>query len=341
MNLFGKCISQKNLPFYVAEISCNHNGDLEQAKKLILAAKENKADAVKIQCYTPDEMTLNTSMLSGDFIVKEGPWKGQHLFDLYIKTQTNYEIIKELFNYADSIGMNIFASVFSEKGLEFLESIKCQVYKISSFELNDTPLIRKVAKTGKPVILSVPVSASIDHVERALAITTPINTALLHCVSAYPTLMHQTNLYRIEVLRSFYPVPVGFSDHTKGCDAAVAAVVLGARIIEKHMMLPDTESEDKEFSITPDMFGEMILACNEVMLSIQKSRENPELDSQQFKRSLYVIKDIKEGEAFTTDNIKSIRPSYGMDPDKLYQVITKRAKRDISRGEALKEDMLS
>lgn len=343
MNLFGKRICQQNNPFYIAEISCNHNGSLDQAKQLILAARDNMADAVKIQCYEPSDMTLEVGLYDkeNDFIIKKGLWKEKHLWDLYSETCTKYDYIPELFKYADDINMPIFSSVFSEYGLAFLERLDCQAYKISAFELNDTPLIRKVAKTGKSIIMSVSTSAPIDHVERALMITSPINTAMLHCVSAYPTKEDQANLYRIEALRSFYGVPVGFSDHTCTSLAAKTAVAMGARIIEKHLTLPGINSEDGEFSVTPYEFKSLVVGCNQVVKMINKSREDPELDTKQFKRSLYVVKDIKEGESFTLENVRSIRPSYGLDPDKLYQVITKRAKTDLKRGTALQEEHVS
>lgn len=339
MNIFGKRICQQNNPFYIAEISCNHNGSIGKAKNLILNAKENMADAVKIQCYTPDEMTLSESGIEG-LIIKNGLWKGQHLYDLYQKTHTPYDMVKELFEYANSINIPIFSSVFSSHGLEFLESIGCQAYKIASFEFNDTPLIRKVAKTGKSIIMSVNATAPIDHVERALAITSPINTALLHCIASYPTHEDQANLYRIEVLRSFYGIPVGFSDHTCSNVVAKTAVAMGARIIEKHIILPGDHTEDSEFSITPYEFKSLVIGCNNIIKQINKSKEDPEIDTKQFRRSLYVVKDIKEGEAFTTENVRSIRPGYGLDPDKLYKVITKKAKTDLPQGTALKEEML-
>lgn len=346
MNLFGKRICQQNYPFYIAEISCNHNGSLDQAKELILAARDAGADAVKIQCYEPDEMTLPYSIYDSrtfpdDFRIKNGPWKDKYLHDLYREAHTSREMVAELFSFARSHNINIFASVFSDVGLQFLESIKCEAYKIASFEFNDTPLIRKVARTGKPLIMSVSATAPIDHVERALSITTPINTALLHCVASYPTKEDQANLYRIEVLRSFYGVPVGFSDHSVGSIVTPIAVAMGARIIEKHITLPGLNTEDSEFSITPSEFKIMVAKCNNVVSMINKSYVDPELDSKQFRRSLYIIKDIQEGEAFTLENVKSIRPSYGLDPDKLYQVITKRAKNDLKRGTALTMEMIS
>jgi len=340
MNLFGKKISQNNYPLFVAELSCSHGGSITQAKELIQAAKECGADAVKIQCYTADEMTINHRSYSGsyevsnEFFVSKGLWKDRHLYDLYSKTGTPYAWIPELFQYAKTCDIPIFSSVFGANSLSVLENNGCPVYKIASFENEDHELIKKVVSTNKPVILSTGMLS-----EAGLYITkqllNPNNAVLMHCVSAYPCPVLASNLYKIQIMRSFYPFFIGFSDHTIGKETAGIAVALGAKVIEKHLNLKGATTEDSEFSATPEEFKILKNWCYNVHDMVKHSASAEE-NSRQFKRSLYVVKNIKAGEQFTHENIRSIRPSYGLHPSKYSEVINKIAKEDIKIGTPLK-----
>jgi len=335
VNLFGKEITPKSPPLFVAEISCNHGGSLERAKDTMLAAKLAGADAVKIQCYTPDEMTTNNG-----FLAKGGPWDGRDLYALYYKTQTPLDWMESLFDFAETNQINLFASVFGEDGLQRLEYNHCPAYKIASFEFNDTELITKVVKTGKPLLLSTG-TATPEEINRAISIINPANSCLMHCVSKYPHPLDEANLWKIDFLKGFYPIVVGFSDHCDDMGAMLGAVAKGAKIIEKHFQ-NDTlgvTSEDQEFSLYPEEFEHYKKMGLAAWSAGQKTPYDTEKDSRQFRRSLYVVKDIKEGEMLTPENIRSIRPSYGMEPYKYKNVLGRVAKTNIKAGTPLKGDM--
>lgn len=335
MIFMGQELGKNKFPFIVAEISCNHEGDINQAKKLCGLAKEAGADAVKIQTYYAEDMTINHG--GTDFRIEKGLWNGNTLFELYRKTQTPYEYVEQLFN----LDIPIFSSVFSLKGLAILEDLKCPAYKIASFEIVDLPLIRKVAKTGKSIVLSTGM-ANLEEIDEAMMCCNPNNTALLHCVSAYPTKLEEANLWRVQWLADLYPQSiVGFSDHTRGTVAGPLACAIGARIIEKHLALPNTEPEDAAFSLHPDEFRLYAQNCRKAAEATFKVEVQAEADSRQFRRSLYAVKDIQEGSVFTPDNIRSIRPSYGL-PSKLYTrlIAGMRASKDIKAGTALTKEMI-
>jgi len=335
MILFGQRLSKDKHPFIVAEISCSHEGSLEQAKELIKAAKEATADAVKIQVYDAYDMTLPLS--TNDFWIKSGNWQDRNLFDLYLQTQTPYEWVPELFAHAKEIGIPIFASVFSLKGLALLEELGCEAYKIASFELIDLPLIRKVAKTNKTVILSTGM-ANLNEIDQAVQCVNPDNSIIMHCVSSYPTKFQEANLWNIDQLQRFYKQPIGFSDHGQNMLAAQLAVAKGAVIIERHLGLGG--GEDKEFSLTPMNFKIYVIACKQVAEACWKTEVPGEQASKQFRRSLYVVKDIEKGENFTPSNVRSIRPSYGLPPSMYNTVIISRAACYLKAGTALKKEHL-
>ena len=350
MILFGQQLSKNNYPLIVAELSCNHEGSLAQAKELIKAAKEATADAVKIQVYTADDMTYPYGINKTepgkfikekcDFIVKEGPWKNHHLYYLYEKTQTPYEWVPELFAYAKEINIPIFASVFSLKGLSLLEELNCPAYKIASFELPDLALIRKVAKTNKPVILSTGM-ASTDDIDQAMQCVNPRNVVLMHCVSAYPGKDNEQNLWKITQLDKYYGCPIGYSDHTNGVLAAQLSIAMGARVIEKHMVLSaSSHSEDSSFSLSPTEFRSFAKYCRAAAEATFVKEVPGEESSKQFRRSLYVVKDIAKGESFTLSNVRTIRPSYGLSPSMLSNVLVSRATCDLKAGTALKREHL-
>lgn len=276
-----------------------------------------------------------------DFNVKNGPWKGALLHELYSKTQTYSDLAEKMILTAKSLNIPLFISIFSQKWISWAEEFNIPAYKIASFELVDLPLIRKVAKTGKPVVLSTGM-ANLEEIDEAMNCCNPQNTVLLHCVSAYPTKLEQANLWRIPWLNDLYPnTPIGFSDHTRGIIAGPLACAMGARMIEKHIALPGTNSEDAAFSLHPDEFKIYVQHCRKAAEATFKVDVPEEQSSRQFRRSLYAVKDIKEGDSFTPDNIRSIRPSYGL-PPKLYTklIAGMRASKEIKAGTALSKDMI-
>lgn len=350
MNFLGKELKAYSDPFIVAEISCNHEGSIDKALALIKAAKELGANAVKIQVYTPDEMTIQHKKYIGkndeyeigpnEFYIKDGRWRGKHLWDLYSEAYTPIEWLPELFGCAKDAQIPMFASVFGEKSLEALEDVGCPAYKIASFELNDTNLLKLVHETGKPMVLSAGI-ATLNEVERAMEIVGD-NSVLMHCISKYPAHVKDLQLNRIKRYRSFYNCPIGFSDHTTDSTAASMTIGVGACIIEKHLTLPFSNSHDVDFSLTPKHFRWFVQDCKDAAKAIQE-KDNIEFykDELQFKRSLYVVQNIKQGEQFTKENVRSIRPGYGLSPHFLDDVLAKTAKYDIKRGTALTEEMLS
>jgi N-acetylneuraminate synthase len=343
MIFLGQELDKNKPPFIVAELSCNHQGDTNQAIKLLQSARDAGADAVKIQVYTADDMTIDIKypQHKREFVIENGLWAGNELYQLYQKTQTDLELAITLINYAQTNNIPIFASVFSQKSLSLLEEMKLQAYKIASFELVDLPLIRKVAKTGKSIVLSTGM-ASLEEIDEAVNCCNPANTALLHCVSAYPTKLEQANLWRVQWLSDLYPsCAIGFSDHTRGITAGPLACAMGARIIEKHIAIPETNPEDAAFSLHPDEFKTYVQNCKKAAEATFKTEVPEEQASRQFRRSLYAVKDIMEGEAFTPNNVRSIRPSYGLAP-KLYNklICGMRASREIKAGTALTKDMI-
>lgn len=334
MIIDGYKIGSDNPPYIVAEISCNHNGSLDKALKLIDVAKECGANAVKFQCYTADTITLDFN--SPDFVMKKGPWKGQHLYDLYRKTQTPFEWFPALFKQARHTGITPISSVFDRTSVDLLESLGCPAYKIASMEITDTPLIQYVAKTGKPIIISTGMATE-EEINDAYHATSGRNLIGLACVSNYPTSIEDMHPLR----KIGYGVINGLSDHTPGWDVAVAATTLGAQIIEKHLMLfrqeYDKKPEDADFSLDPYVFKIMCNAVRSIWKAIQPSfkQATSEEASRQARRSLYVVKAIKKGEIFTESNIRSIRPAYGLPPKELYSVLGKRAMQDVDFGTAM------
>lgn len=335
----GQELGKNSLPFIVAEISCNHEGKTEQAIKLVQSAINAGADAVKIQVYTADDMTLDID--TKDFRIENGVWNGNTLYELYSKAQTDIALANTIIQYCRNNDIKWFASVFSQKGLAFLEEMKCPAYKIASFEITDIPLIRRVAKTGKNLVLSTGM-ANLNDIDEAVLCCNPDNTALLHCVSAYPTKLEQANLWRIAWLQDLYlRSAIGFSDHTRGIIAGPLACAAGARIIEKHIALPDTNPEDAAFSLHPDEFKAYVQQCRVAALATFKVEVPEEQASRQFRRSIYAVKNIKEGDAFTPDNIRVIRPSYGL-PANVYNrlIAGGKARCEIKEGTALTKDMV-
>ena len=336
----GKIDTQKQV-FIIAELSANHNHSIKIAKDTIYAAKEAGADAIKLQTYTPEWMTIDCK--KEDFLIKSGTlWDGKNLFELYKEAMMPLEWHEELFEHARSIDLEIFSSPFSKEAVDFLEKFNPVAYKIASFEITDYELIDYTASKGKPIIVSTGI-ADFEDIQNAVdtAKKHNIDIALLKCTSAYPAPRSQVNLKTIPALKEIFNVTVGFSDHTLGISAPVAAVTMGARIVEKHFILnKNIDSPDKDFSLTPDEFKEMTKAIREVEEMIGVINFRPK-KGREFARSLYVVKDIKKGEKFTRENIKAIRPGFGLHPKYLPQILDKIACKDLKKGSALKWEYIS
>ena len=340
----GNFNSDNNKVFIIAELSANHNGSIKTAIETIKAVKRSGADCIKLQTYTADTITLNHK--SNDFRLSQGTiWDGQYLYDLYQKAFTPWEWHAELMRVANEEGLICFSSPFDKTAVDFLESINCKAYKIASPEITDVGLIEYAAKTKKPIIVSTGLANEKD-LDLAIKTIKKIhsNFAILKCTSAYPTPPGQLNLKAIPFLKGKYGCAVGFSDHTKGYVAAKTAVALGATIIEKHFKLDkDYSSIDSHFSANlseiPALTNDLntITECigNETM-EIPKSA----LASMSGRRSLYVVKDIQAGEYFTKENVRSIRPFYGLHPRYLKQIITKKASVNIKAGTKLTSELV-
>ena len=328
----------KDGTFIIAELSANHGGKISIAKETIKAAKEIGANAIKLQTYTADTITLNSD--KEDFIIKGGTlWDDRKLYDLYQEAYTPWEWHKELFGYARELGIDIFSSPFDKSAVDFLEQLNPSAYKIASFEITDYELIRYTASKGKPIIISTGI-ATIDEIQDAVDICRGEGNneiILLKCTSAYPAPLKEANLKMIPNLAQAFNVISGFSDHTLGSTAPIVAVSLGAKVIEKHFILDKSiGGADADFSMDKEEFSNMIKAIRDVEKLLGKvdySMTEKKKQSRQFSRSLYVAKDIKKGEKFTEDNIRSVRPGYGMHPRYLNDVLGKLATKDYGFGD--------
>jgi pseudaminic acid synthase len=333
MIINGREIGPGHPPYIIAEASCNHCSKLEYALSLINVAKEAGADAIKFQCYTPETITIKCD--KPDFIVKDGPWKGRNLYDLYAKTHTPYEWFPKLFEHARKRDITIFSSVFDPTAVDLMESLDSPAYKIASMEITDVPLIRYTANTDKPIILSTGMASDVEVFEALEAIPDDIDRALLHCVSGYPTPVEEAGL------SSFVDHYCdGISDHSQGWMVPVMATALGANIIEKHLMLHIGLTEDEDFSLNPRDFGIMCKEVRRAWKAMQPSTPKSEESSRQARRSLYVVEDIRRGEVFTEKNIRSIRPSFGLPPKDIDAILGKWASQDIERGTALSWNLI-
>ncbi len=337
MKIADREIKNGALPYIIAEVSCNHNGYIENALDLIKVAKYAGADAVKFQAYTPDTMTLDCN--KPDFIIQGGIWKGQTLYSLYERTYTPFDWFPNLFKAAAKEGITAFASVFDPSAVDMLEALGCPAYKIASMEVTDTPLIKYAASKGKPLIISTGM-AKITEVLDAREAAGP-NSAFLHCTSEYPGTVELASLSGIARLRGYLndhftdQAVVGVSDHTGDSPIVpVAATALGAAIIEKHIMLDMSETEDREFSLTPREFRAMVRSGREAHEACQP-REFVSNPSNQFRRSLYACEDIREGDKFTEYNIRSIRPGYGIAPKHLPRLIGRTATQNYRKGDRI------
>jgi pseudaminic acid synthase len=334
----------KKTPFFVAEISSNHNGSLIQAKKLIKTAKTYGADAVKLQSYTPSTITIKSKR--SEFLIKKGLWRGKTLWDLYEKAQTPFEWHKELFDYAKKLKITCFSTPFDETAVDLLENLNCPFYKVASFEMNHIPLIKKIAQTGKPIIISTGM-ANLKEIDLAYK-TAKKNGAkeitLLYCVSNYPSKISDFNFNNIKILKERYNCKVGFSDHSTDNKVVAAAIAAGAEVIEKHIAL---EGQKKGFDLAFSLKGKEIKEYSQVIkdtsLMMGKKyffRNKSENQSLQFRRSIYAVLDIKREEKFTKKNIRVIRPGFGVQPIYFEKLINKKSTYNIKRENPLKKSLL-
>lgn len=332
--------------FFIAEMSGNHNHSLARAKAIVEAAAEAGADAIKLQTYTADTMTIDKS--DGEFFIKDPKnlWNGESLYALYQKAYTPWEWQEELFAHAKKCGILCFSTPFDATAVNFLERLDAPMYKIASFENIDLPLIRRVAKTRKPLIASTGMAtvAELDDLMRTARANGCPDVTLLKCTSNYPATPEGTNLRTIPHLRELFHCRVGLSDHTLGIGAAIASIALGATVIEKHFTLARSDGGvDSAFSMEPKEFAQLVRECRtayEALGDITYEPQPQEKNSFVFRRSLYVVKDVKKGERFTEENVRSIRPGLGLPPKYLDVVLGKIAARDIARGEAMAWEMV-
>ena len=334
----------KNKVFFIAEISANHCGNFILAKKLIKCAHANGADAVKLQTYTADTMTIKSNKKY--FKIKEGLWKGYRLWDLYNKAHTPLQWHKELFTYGKSLGIKIFSTPFDDTAVNFLEKLNCPIYKISSFEMTDLNLVKKVSQTKKPIIISTGM-ANLNEIETTFK-TARRNGAkditLLYCVSNYPSSINDFNLNNIKILKDKFKCKVGISDHSKDNRVAIASIASGAEVIEKHIAL---DNQKKGFDIDFSLKGKEIkklrddidVACK-LMGKSFFFRNKSENKSKIFRRSIFTTKDIKKGEKFSKDNIRVIRPGYGLAPKYFNKILNKKSPIDISNSEPITSSIL-
>jgi pseudaminic acid synthase len=334
----------KKTPFFVAEISANHNGSILHAKKLIKIAKKYGADAVKLQTYTPDTLTIKSD--NPDFKIRGGLWNGQTLWDLYAKAQTPFEWHKKLFDYARKLKIICFSTPFDESAVDLLETLNCPFYKVASFEMNHIPLIKKIAQTNKPIIISTGMAnlKEIDLAYKTAKKNGSKEITLLYCVSNYPSKIADFNFNNIRILKERYNCRVGFSDHSTDNKIVAAAIAAGAEVIEKHIALEDQKKGfDLAFSLKGREIKDYAQVIKDTYLMMGKKyffRNKSENQSLQFRRSIYVISDIKKGEKFTKKNIRVIRPGYGVQPVYFEKLINKRSPIDIKRETPLKKLLL-
>ena len=344
IKIAGRAIGPEHPPYIVAELSANHGGSLDRALATLNAAKTAGAEAVKLQTYTPDTMTIDVEQ--PDFVIKGGLWDGRRLYDLYGEAQTPLDWHHALFERARALGMTIFSTPFDDTAVDFLETLDTPAYKIASFELVDHALIARAASTGKPLIISTGMASQVEIAE-AVEVARKAggrDLLLLHCVSGYPTPADQINLRRIPTLATETALPIGLSDHTLGVEVSIAAVAMGACLIEKHFTLARADGgPDAAFSLEPDEFARLTRGAASAFAALgdgRSARSSVEEGNLSFRRSLYVVKDIAQGETFTAANLRAIRPGYGLPPKHLAEILGRRARRALSRGTRVHWDVI-
>jgi pseudaminic acid synthase len=344
-DIAGRVIGRGQTPYVVAEISGNHNGDMARALRLIEVAKETGADAVKLQTYTADTITIDHG--GPGFVIAGGLWHGRKLYDLYREAHTPWEWHPALFEHAKRVGITSFSSPFDPTAIDLLERLGTPAYKIASFEIIDIPLVCYAAKTGRPLVISTGM-AEPTEIREAVAAAREAGAggiALLHCVSGYPTPAEDANLARIPALAAAYDHPIGLSDHTRGIEVAIAAVALGATIIEKHLTLARADcGPDAAFSLEPDEFAALVRGARTAYAALGRAdygQATSEKSNVTLRRSLYAVRDIAAGETFSPENVRSIRPGYGLAPRLLPDILGRRAVCAILRGTPMSFDLIA
>ena len=336
-------INNNSKIFIIAELSANHNGDLNTAIETIKAAKRAGANCIKLQTYTADTITIDSS--NEDFIIKDTIWSGRKLYDLYKEAYTPWEWHEILFKTAEEVGLICFSSPFDKTAVDFLENLNTPAYKIASFEITDIPLIEYVASKGKPIIISTGI-AEIADIELAVSACRNVGNnqiALLKCTSSYPAPIEEANMSMVRDLATRFNVISGLSDHTMGAAVPIVATALGAKIIEKHFILDRSiGGPDASFSMNEKEFTEMVKMVREAESSIGRVDYNltdKQKKGKDFARSLYIVEDVNDGEVFTEKNIRSIRPGFGLHPKFYNEIIGKKATANITKGTAFKIEM--
>ncbi|HYE43358.1 MAG TPA: pseudaminic acid synthase [Caulobacteraceae bacterium] len=345
VSIAGRPIGEAHSPYVICELSGNHNGSLERALALLDAAAGTGADAIKLQTYTPDTITIASDR--PDFRIGGGPWDGRTLHDLYGEAHTPYAWHRILFERAAELGVTIFSTPFDETAIELLESLGAPAYKIASFEAVDLPLIAEVARLRKPMIVSTGL-ASLDEIGAAVeaARTNGCDQlVLLHCISAYPAPVEEANVRTVPDLGARFGCVSGLSDHTMGSAAAIASIALGGSVVEKHFTLARADGgPDAGFSLEPAEFAALVRDCKDAWAALGRVHydlKGSERANAAFRRSLYVVADVAAGQVLGREHVRSIRPGYGLPPADLPAVLGRAAARDLQRGEALSWDMIA
>ena len=344
ISINGRKIGLDHSPYVIAEMSANHNGDINNAYKIIDMAKASGADAVKLQTYHPDTITMD--MDTPEFMIKGGLWDGQSLYELYQGAFMPWEWHQPLFDYANTVGITIFSSPFDNTAVDLLEDLNTPAYKIASFEAVDLPLIKYVAQTGKPVIISTGM-ADAEEIQEAIEAAREggcKELAILHCVSGYPAPAEDYNLKTLVDMQKKFDLVIGLSDHTIDSATAIASVALGASIIEKHVTLDrNGGGPDDSFSLEARELKELCIGAKTVWKALGKvdyGRKSSELSNVKFRRSLYFVKDIEAGEIITKEYVKSIRPGYGIAPKYIQTIIGKKMMHSVQRGMPVTVEMI-
>ena len=347
MKIGGRGVGAGSAPLVIAEMSGNHNQSLDRALEIVDAAAQSGAHALKIQTYTADTITID--IREGEFFISDAKnlWKGSSLYELYEKAHTPWEWHKPIFDRAQQHGLIAFSTPFDKTAVDFLENLNVPCYKIASFESTDLPLIKYVAATGKPMVISTGMAtfAELDETVEAARSAGCKDLVLLKCTSTYPSTPDDSNILTIPEMRKRYGCEIGLSDHTMGIGVSVAAVALGATVIEKHFTLQRADGGvDSAFSMEPQEMAQLVIETERAWQAMGKVHDGPtkkETASLVFRRSLYVVEDMKVGDTFTAKNLRAIRPGYGLAPKFYDHTIGKTAKRDIARGTPLSHDLIA
>lgn len=345
MEIKNFSINSSSSVFIIAELSANHNGSIETAIETIKAAKRAGADCIKLQTYTADTLTIDSN--EDDFIIKGTIWEGKNYYQLYQEAYTPWEWHEQLFKVAEEEGLICFSSPFDKTAVDFLEALNVPAYKIASFEITDIPLIQYVASKGKPIIISTGI-AELSDIELAVEACKQVGNydiALLKCTSSYPAPINEANMIMVKDLAERFNVISGLSDHTMGSTVPIVATALGAKIIEKHFILDRSiGGPDASFSMNEIEFTEMVKAIREAESAVGEvnyTLTDKQKKGKDFSRSLYVVKNIKAGEIITEENVRSVRPGFGLHPKYYYDILNKKVNRNVYKGTRFTMDLLS